>query len=223
MRELFNDGWEFKECTLFGDFDAPGVRGDFCPVRIPHDWMLDDVSGLYRDSTGWYRKVFSWDGSDGHVFINFDGLYMDSRIYVGDREIAQWKYGYSPCTVELTDYLSAGDNELRVRLDYRSPNTRWYSGAGIFRNVTLIRKGKTFIPQNGVYISTRRTGEDSFILHVETEIAGEKADAAETGHKLFFLGLNGKAAPEEQVMRQISGGETTTPALHPGGQLWRFV
>ncbi|MBQ8598478.1 MAG: glycoside hydrolase family 2, partial [Lachnospiraceae bacterium] len=142
--------------------------GEFKEVDIPHDWLIYDSRKLYEDGTGWYYKQFLWDGdSKKRVFLTFEGIYMDSVIYVNGTKAGEWKYGYSTFTFEITELLTAGKNEIAVSACFRSPNSRWYSGAGIYRNVWLRVTEQTYIETDGVYISTKQVGED-FELRVQT-------------------------------------------------------
>ena len=125
MRRLFNDGWQFARAPL-GEIPAPA---DFRPVDIPHDWQIYDVKNLYATGDGWYRKKFSVKKTPRNRFsLRFEGVYMDSEVYLNGVKIFEWKYGYTPFVVPL-DNISDGENEISVRVRYQCPNTRWYSGA----------------------------------------------------------------------------------------------
>lgn len=252
MKKIINNGWEFAECRLH-----TGISGlddaEFVRVHLPHDFLITDTTDLYRDATGWYRRKIDMDrpewtltgpGNDdealslrqvieqgGHVFVNFDGVYMDSRIYVDGEQIAEWKYGYSPFTVELTDHLKSDRPELMVRIDHQSPNTRWYSGAGIYRDVTLIVKGSTFIPENGVYISPKKNEDGSYRLMIETEVSGmitndapEDKDTLEIIHELIYKGSYLRPADENVSMYSLckDTGLTQAPFIQ-GGPFVRSV
>ena len=222
MQKLWNDGWEFAEVPL--DTSYSDVPEDLWqPVRLPHDFLITDAKALYRDATGWYRKTFTCkeEGIDPslHTFLNFDGVYMDCRVYCNGAEIAEWKYGYSAFTVDLTDHLipdaqtpprqsdeAIGNpqdqdvNELLVCVRHQSPNTRWYSGAGIFRDVTLIQKNLTWIPVNGVYFHAEEVKEKNsplFEITIQTEIDG--TEAAEVTVRQTLLDPEGNPVPLKPV------------------------
>ena len=92
---LFNDNWEFSKQPLHTSLEEMETRKeDFQPVGIPHDWLIYQAQDLYEDGTGWYRKQFSWEKKEGEqVVLRFDGIYMDSTLYVNKKEVCQWKYG----------------------------------------------------------------------------------------------------------------------------------
>ena len=164
MDRLFNDNWTFGLYTLdatpeemLTGSDAHRTE-DFAPVDLPHDWLIGNVSDLYADGIGCYHKTFSVDLNEGayplqspRFFLRFDGVYMDSRYYINGKEVFAWPYGYSSFAFEITSYLCEGDNELVVTVRHQSPNTRWYSGAGIFRNVYLLTKQDPCLVHDGIY------------------------------------------------------------------------
>lgn len=140
------------------------------PVTLPHDWQIWHVKELYQDGTGWYRKVFSY--TPGQRFcLYFEGVYMDSAIFVNGQPVMEWKYGYSSFQADLTDFLRPGENTLLVRCLLRHPNSRWYSGAGIYRNVWCIRYDDTHLVTDGLYISPRELAPGRWQVTVSAEAA----------------------------------------------------
>jgi len=165
---LFNDGWEFAKSGL----DAADCRGlAFEPVDLPHDWLIYDTLNLYENSIGWYRKRFvsATAGRGERTYLCFDGVYMNSALYVNQRRIGEWKYGYSSFEFEITEALADGENEILLKVVHQSPNSRWYSGAGIYRNVWLKTSGANRIATNGVYVSTRPAG-DAWQVEIDTDL-----------------------------------------------------
>ena len=154
MKKLFNDGFSFllmKTGSTYDEFMACAQKT--VPVSIPHDWVIDDAHNFYTDGCGCYIKNFEYEMHDkARVFLRFDGVYMDSRIYLNDTLVGEWKYGYTSFVLDITEHLKTGENTLVAIIDYRCPNSRWYSGAGIYRNVWLIENENIFIPDNGIYV-----------------------------------------------------------------------
>ncbi len=178
MRYLFNKGWKFLETKAGTGYpEAMDRIADFNPVQIPHDWMIYGSTDLYRDSTGWYIRELDIDAKVGRYFLEFDAVYMDSVVYVNGVEVCEWKYGYSAFDCDITDRIREGKNIIAVGVTYMSPNTRWYSGAGIIRNVYIRQTGETYIAKDGVYVSNR-VEEGRRILHFETEVKGKSPDKA---------------------------------------------
>lgn len=174
---LFNDGWEFAKSGL----ETADWRGlEFSPVDLPHDWLIYDTLNLYENSIGWYRRIYEHTGPH-RVFLNFDGVYMDSTLYVNGKAVGEWKYGYTAFEHELTEALQEGPNEIVMKVVHQSPNSRWYSGAGIYRNVWLKLRGPNFIPTDGVYVTIRPDG-GAWAVDVDTEVS--HTDPVEVRHTI---------------------------------------
>ena len=166
---VFTDGWQFAKVKgLSGDYPT-----EFLPVELPHDWLIEDTLNLYQDSIGWYKKVFTYDGQSSSVSIHFDGVYMDCVIFVNNQKIGEWKYGYSAFEFDITSALTIGENEMVVKVTHQSPNSRWYTGAGIYRDVWLSERGPSYIESNGLYITTTKVASTSYQLDVETSVKVE--------------------------------------------------
>ena len=168
-KTCLNNGWQFLE-KEYSEENLQCPDGEYMPVRLPHDYLIYDVGNLYRDSVGWYRRKLMYvpDGLERVLF--FEGIYMDSEVFVNGRSAGTWKYGYSSFEVDITPYLEAGENELLVRVVHRSPNSRWYSGAGIYRSVYLIERESTHIEPFGLYITpVKRAASDIWDVEVEVE------------------------------------------------------
>ena len=122
-RKLFCNDWEFYKAAFGSDYSEDFA---FKPVDIPHDWLIYDTNDLYETSTGWYRKNFSYQKKEGiRTFIRFDGVYMDSKVYVNGALAGEWKYGYSAFMFDITDLVKEGENIITVRVDHHAPNSRW--------------------------------------------------------------------------------------------------
>ncbi|WP_337034271.1 glycoside hydrolase family 2 TIM barrel-domain containing protein [Paenibacillus illinoisensis] len=153
QKKLFNDGWQFAKTKL--DVTEPEGLA-FEPVELPHDWLIYNTLDLYEDSIGWYRKTFPYTKDDQQLLLCFDGVYMNSSVYVNGRLVGEWKYGYSAFEHEITEALVEGDNEIIVKVVHQSPNSRWYSGAGIYRNVWLKTRDRNHIVTDGIYVSIKQ-------------------------------------------------------------------
>ena len=116
-RRLFCSGWEFFKAP-FGSEYSDGF--DFRAVDLPHDWLIYNTNNLYETSTGWYRKSFSYEKKPGvRTYIRFDGVYMDSHVYINGKTAGEWKYGYSAFQFDITDLVVNGENTITVRADHR--------------------------------------------------------------------------------------------------------
>lgn len=163
---LFNDGWEFAKSSL----QATEIDElQFEPVDIPHDWLIYNVLNLYENSIGWYRKRVTFAKDKNHYLLCFDGVYMDSSLYVNGQFVGEWKYGYSSFEHDITAALVEGENEIVVKVVHQSPNSRWYSGAGIYRNVWLKIRGSNHIETNGIYVTTKQK-DNGWQVEIDTEL-----------------------------------------------------
>jgi len=163
---LFNDGWEFAKSSLEVN-DPAGL--DFQPVDLPHDWLIWDTTNLYEDSIGWYRRKLVLPEIPEHVLLYFEGVYMDSSVYVNGKLAGEWKYGYTSFEHEITDALVPGENEILVKVVHQAPNSRWYSGAGIYRNVWLKLRGASFVETDGIYVSIKPE-QGRWRVEIDTEL-----------------------------------------------------
>lgn len=165
MYKLFNDGWRFALVPV-GEIPADSA---FSPVDIPHDWQIHHVNALYSDGDGYYRKRFTVERPAAKkISLRFEGVYMDCEIKLNGEKIFEWKYGYTTFDVPLNGLLN-GENEVEVRVRYQSPNSRWYSGAGIFRNIYIRETGLDRIADDGTYVVSSLCGE-TWTTEVDTEV-----------------------------------------------------
>ena len=190
MKRLFNGGWSFWCGEPDLDVSEAGKHlTEFQKVDLPHDWLIADAKNLYRDGCGFYRKIFLMQPKENKRYsLIFEGVYMDTTIWVNGQQAGEWKYGYSTFEIDLTPFVKAGENEILVSVNFRSPNSRWYSGAGIYRDVWFKETPETYIRENGVYIHTEACGEKvgkepDFLLYADTEIVGDAWD--EVRHTLY--------------------------------------
>lgn len=173
--KLFNDNWSFMLKDVGSELSDALAETEWHDVEVPHDWLIGDTQNLYKSDDGWYRKKFTIDEllPDDVYILRFDGVYMNSIVYVNGEKAGGREYGYSCFSLDITDKVKQGDNDIYVRVRYQAPNSRWYSGAGIYRSVYLRKTDKTHINENGVYISARKYGDtDKWIVIIETESAG---------------------------------------------------
>ena len=178
--ELWTDGWSFLKTPLDTTWEEMKARKkEFRPVDLPHDWLIYNAKDLYENSFGWYKKSFDNELAEGErLQIRFDGVYMDSTVYVNGKAVMDWKYGYTTFDADVTDFLKKGKNEIVVLVRHRSPNSRWYSGAGIYRNVWKKVSKKAWLPLDGTYAVIRPKGAQTqenhdFEMNLTTEVAGD--------------------------------------------------
>ncbi|GAF02698.1 sugar-binding domain-containing protein [Saccharicrinis fermentans] len=165
--EDFNFGWKFN----LGDTpEAKSVDfNDECwrVLNLPHDWSIEQnyttqntsgSTGFLPTGIGWYRKTFivPEESKDKLTFIEFDGIYHHSEVWLNGHFLGKRPYGYSVFGYELTPYLKYGtENTVVVKVDHSNyADSRWYTGSGIYRNVRLITTSKAYVPQFGAWVET---------------------------------------------------------------------
>ena len=183
IRTLFNDGWFLVKGSgsMLEAMRGNAVQAE--PVRLPHDAMIhetpkaDDVSGaqtgFYPGGQYTYTKTFDapaeWEGKD--VLVEFEGVYMTAMVYVNGCHAVTNLYGYSGFTADLSALLRYGQpNEIKVIANNHTPNSRWYCGSGIYRNVNLLVGGDVHIEKDGVRATTKLASADEAIVEIETKI-----------------------------------------------------
>ena len=170
MRKLINDGWLFTKLPAGSTLSDAG-SAHFRPVDLPHDWLIWQKD-LYESADAWYRRELAFDQDyDPVVMIRFDGVYMDCDVLLNGEIICSHPYGYTAFDVPLTGRLNAGKNELMVHIRHQSPNSRWYSGSGIYRDVFLVTLPEDHIIPDSLYL-TETVEENGRILNVTAQTSG---------------------------------------------------
>lgn len=255
MRKLINDGWIFSKYRSGTDYatirnisgnkqteaveqtdaveqtksvkDSPLLMSP-APVDIPHDWMIYDTGNLYQSSVGVYERTLYLDASRCNS-IYFEGVYMRTTVYLNGEKVFFWPYGYTSFEVDLTPYQKDGENTLVVYVDYRCPNTRWYSGAGIFRDVYHLEKEAVHIPESGVYFhaSKSTSDENTYTAVIDTEVVKKKIpgiissdiNKVTVTHKLFYEeNLIAVSSLDQEVFREAAVNTQTLTVSSP--KLW---
>ena len=172
-RVNFDKGWKFmladKPEMAKADFDDSGWR----KLDVPHDWAIEGDfyvgnpsgagGGALPGGIGWYRKHFVIESGEltvlnSRIFIEFDGVYMNSTVYVNGQKVGYRPYGYSSFEYEITPYLKEGNNVVAVKVDNSDqPNSRWFSGCGIYRHVWLTKTASVHVAHWGVYANSSVT------------------------------------------------------------------
>jgi len=154
-KQLFNNNWLFTKAKLGTTLeDIKKMTDDWKAVDVPHDWLIYDTNNLYESGEGWYKKHFEIESlsKEDYFAFRFDGIYQDSTIYINGTQAFEWKNGYTTFEFDATPFLTEGTNEIIVRVVYESPNSRWYSGAGIYRNVWFKTGSQDRFISDGIYV-----------------------------------------------------------------------
>ncbi len=175
-------------------------------LDLPHDWAIEgpfqqdlpgDTGKLPFASPGWYRKHFALPAADAgrRLTLEVDGAMSCPMVWLNGQFVGGWAYGYTSFQLDLTPYAKPGaDNVLVVRLDNLPESSRWYPGAGIYRNVWLTKTGPIHVAQWGTVVTTPRVGTESALVSVEVRTTNETAAAADltVNTELFALDAAGR-------------------------------
>ena len=181
----FNRDWRFHLGDIANGQD-PGIDdSQWRRLNLPHDWSIEGEfdeknpagigGGALPGGIGWYRKNFNVPATaQGKlVFIDFDGVYRNSEVWLNGHYLGKRPYGYISFQYELTPYLRFGGerNVIAVRVDNsQQPNSRWYSGSGIYRNVWLTVTDKTYVDHWGTYLTTPEVTEQKATINLKTKL-----------------------------------------------------
>src|SRR5476649_2412404 len=181
----FDRGWHFNLGDVKDGEKISLNDASWRLLNLPHDWSIEGKfskdnpatpeGGALPGGIGWYRKTFTVPAASKNksVYIDFDGVYQKSDVWINGHHLGFRPNGYISFQYELTPYLNYGakKNTIAVKVDNSmQPNSRWYSGSGIYRNVWLVTTNKTAISHWGTYITTPQISKSSATVHVETQI-----------------------------------------------------
>ena len=218
----FNKGWTFN----LGD--VPNASSpDFNDTKwrqldLPHDWAIegefskDNYSGTgggaLPGGIGWYRKTFKTDASQKgkKVFIDFDGVYMNAEVWINGTSLGIRPYGYISFRYDLTPYLKYGEtNVLAVRVDNsEQPNSRWYSGCGIYRNVWLTTANPVYIGLWGTYVTTPKVSKKEALINVATTIKNDSKANKSIELQSVIIDHTGKKVAGTKSNVQLASGDS---------------
>lgn len=227
------DKWQFQKFSLDAvvpqDYSGNGILEEHNglseseDITIPHDWLIVGNGDLYENSIGLYSKTLSFSEEDlaaqDIYYLYFEGVYMDSSIFINGQEVFEWKYGYSSFFFEIQEYLKPGQNLLQVRVKHHAPNSRWYSGAGIYRPVYLLRKSRQHFVPDSLYVHSKLSWEEGKAKCAKLFVSAElkkKAALWPENQKIRYRLYNNK---EHLLIEEESQSETVELSLD-SPELW---
>nr|WP_121271923.1 beta-galactosidase GalB [Pedobacter schmidteae] len=183
LRQNFNQDWKF----FLGDVamaKSPSFNdGKWRSLTLPHDWSIEGKfdeknpakpeGGGLPTGVAWYRKTFTLAAAlrQMNSYIEFDGVYKNSEVWINGQLLGKRPYGYSSFRYEMTKYLKPGKNVIAVRVDNSAqPDSRWYAGSGIYRNVWLITTGQVAVDHWGTFVTTPSVTKTTAKVELNTRI-----------------------------------------------------
>ena len=182
----FNEGWKFYLGTSSTAQNPNFDDSSWKNVSLPHDFSISQSfttsgeaeSGFLPGGTGWYRKTFTMPASAAEktVLLQFDGVYSDAYVYVNGTFVGENHYGYTPFAFDISDNLTCDgvtDNVIAVKAVNNVPSSRWYSGSGIYRDVTLVVTNPVHVDYQGTYVTTPDIEDKIGTVQVKTDVVND--------------------------------------------------
>jgi beta-galactosidase len=226
-RTSFDDNWRFSKGDAHGA-DQPGFDdSSWRRIDLPHDWAIEgpfdpkydpNTGGLPIFGVAWYRKHFKVQGDGRGKFysVEIDGAMSNSQVFLNGHNLGGRPYGYSSFELDLTPYLNlTGENVLAVRLAPEADSSRWYPGAGIYRNVWLVTTGPVHVAHWGTYLTTPDVSDSSATVALRTQIRNGNTLAAQVTIETQILDESGNQVSSESASSNIpaNGDQTISQSL----------
>ena len=220
-RANFDAQWKFLQGDARGA-EAPAFDdGSWRPLNLPHDWSIEGPyaptnaagTGFLPGGIGWYRKTFQLPSADQgrKFFIDFDGIYRESDVWINGHHLGHRPYGYSSFEYDLTPHLRFGvrPNVLAVRVNHREfADSRWYTGSGIYRHVWLVSTGTVHVAHWGAFVHTPIVMPREALVTVETSAVNEQQNPAVVRLAASFEDASGKEIASVSSENRVAPGAT---------------
>ena len=227
QRLLMDKNWKFIQSDIKEAEKPTYDDTKWRTLNLPHDWSIEGEfkedavtkgpGGYLPTGIGWYRKHFNIasTGKGRQFRIEFDGVYMNSDVWINGQHLGKHPYGYTSFYYDLTPLINKGENIIAVKVDNSlQPNSRWYSGSGIYRHVWLNITGPVHVAQWGTYITTPKVNTSSATISVRTTVENHNQ-----GNKNIILrsvvkdGSGKEVANAETPVLLTSSGKTDAEQL----------
>ncbi|MDO6737781.1 glycoside hydrolase family 2 TIM barrel-domain containing protein [Wenyingzhuangia sp. 2_MG-2023] len=208
---VFNKNWKFI-LQDNPEFSKPNTNtSTWNSIQIPHDWAFEEgiskdgaqgaSGGYFGGGIGWYQKTFeaskNWENK--LVSIEFDGVYMNSEVWVNGHYLEKRPYGYISFRYEISKFLTTGKNIIAVRVDNsKEPSARWYHPCGIYAPVHLVVTNQQYIKPNGVYVSTPEIKKDFALVNVKTSLGNKSSLKSKGTLETLILDIEGNIVAQKK-------------------------
>ncbi len=214
-----DNDWKFKKGMDIAGFRVKLNDLDWEKIHIPHDWSIfgpfkeenpsGPRGGYAPAGIAWYRKNLHFDQElhNKKIYIELDGVYMNSEVHLNGERIGKYPYGYTTLYYDITDFVIFGeDNLLAVKVDTSlQPSSRWYSGSGIYRHARIIITDKLHIGQWGSYVTTPVVNKDFSTVEIETTLNNEYIENKEITVKTSIMNQEGTVLQVSSLDYTING------------------
>lgn len=237
QRKRFTRNWRFHLGDIKNGQATTLNDSTWRPLDLPHDWSIEGAfskdnpagpgGGALPGGIGWYRKSFTIPAADTAKmhFIDFDGIYRDSKVWINGHFLGERPYGYSSFRYNLTPYLHYGTqkNIIAVRVNNsQQPNSRWYSGSGIYRNVWMVTTNKLHVDHWGTHITTPDVDKQEATVEIQTKVKNRDAKQRNISLATVIYDSTGREVAKTSSSKQtIDSTLTMTQELQvKNPQLW---
>ncbi len=225
----FNPEWKFIRADIENAQNVNFDDSEWRTLDLPHDYSIDDLPekvgvkqiGPFSEEsaggastahmvggTAWYRKHFTVDKKDEGKTIQvlFDGIYMNSDVWINGNHLGNHPYGYTAFSFDLTPYLNqpGEDNVLAVQVKNEGKNSRWYSGSGIYRDVTLLKTNPIHIDLWGICITTPTVTPEKATIAVDVKLVNKSAQDKKFTMKMEFLDPDGNKVTDFSDNKELA-------------------
>ena len=244
---LLRNNWLFTQTDSDAYSDSACNTSGWQSVQVPHDWAIygpfdrrhdlqkvavkqngetvatlktGRTGGLPYIGTGWYRTQFSVAPGQNATLL-FDGAMSEAQVWVNGHKAVEWPYGYNSFHVDVTPYINrdGSPNTIAVRLENKPFSSRWYPGAGLYRNVHLIQTSPLHIPVWGTHITTPHIEPDFASVRIDTRIDGADKQTVVVTTDIYDPSGNAVASGRREL-KKFAGTETTQNIEVPHPTLW---
>ena len=231
----FNENWKFIRADVSGAEQTTFDDNTWRTLDLPHDYSIEDLSekqGLKQigpfsqesaggpstahtiGGTAWYRKHFTLNKEDKGKIIKilFDGIYMNSDVWLNGNKLGTHPYGYTAFAYDLTPYLNpvGEENILAVQVKNEGKNSRWYSGSGIYRNVTLIKTDPLHVDLWGIFVATPSITPGKATVAVDVTLINKATENKKFTLKIDFKDPAGYPVPGLTDKKELEAGKKFT-------------
>lgn len=226
---LFDDDWLFQRGEVDGaalaDFDDLSWR----EVSLPHDWSIEDIpgtdspldanaigavsTGFFVGGTGWYRKHFQIPDAqkDKKILLRFDGIYMNSDVWLNGNHLGNHPYGYTTFEYDITDFIDfESENILAVEVKNEGKNSRWHTGSGIYRHVWLVATEHVHIPTWGVSVTTPKVSDETAIVEASIKVDNDTEEAQKLLVHSKIINAEGAMRSQTKNVLSIDANSSTS-------------
>lgn len=218
----FNNQWKFQlggvESAEKQDFHDFSWR----TLNLPHDWSIEGEfneknpagfgGGALPGGIGWYKKTFTLEHPDSskRIAIQFDGIYLNSEVWINGQSVGKRPNGYISFEYDITPFVRFGQqNIITVKVDNSmQPNSRWYSGSGVYRDVRLVKTSKVYVGYNGVFIRTPNVAATSASVQVTATVRNDLKEGQDVQVVTEIYDPQGKLVEEIESSQPVKAGNS---------------